>query len=567
MRKALTPLKKYTVKVVLAPIFKIFECATELLIPFIVKDLINSLPGVSAKEILIKASIILGLGVGGFAVTMFTQYIAARVSADYAYDLKKDIYDQLGRISKKQLDKFGTSKALTLINNDSFSLQTGVNMFMRLFVRAPALLIGTVLMAFIVTGKPIAGLIVLGVLLLSSIVIAMVLLITPKRYKAIQEELDRISTIGEDSLSGARVIRAFNKQEDESKRFTESSSSYRHKALVLARINAFINPLTFAFTSLGTFFVLYLASSANPELNVTVGDAVAIISYMATALAVLVMFTRLITSLSKAYASKKRVDEFLSIEPDIVDGDIGECTFQSLKMKGVSVSFGGEEYALRDIDFEINKGESVGIIGGTGSGKTTILNLLERFFDPDEGEILLNDKPLKDYKLDAFRSQIALVSQKPQINKGSVKENISMGNGASEQTIEQALKDSLAYEFVSRYEDYLDHPLEENGNNLSGGQRQRILIARALAQNRDVLILDDSTSALDYKSDLLLRENISKKRGITTIFVSQRATSIKNCDRIYVLDGGKVVAKGTHEQLLETCDIYREIYQTQVAVR
>jgi ATP-binding cassette subfamily B protein len=413
--------------------------------------------------------------------------------------------------------------------------------------------------------------IVLSVLLLSALVVFMVIMLTPKRYQALQKELDHISSLGDDALSGARPIRAFNREEYEIEKFKGVSTSYRKKAFSLASINAWLNPLTYVFVNLGVILVLFLSGYHFDISGIGAGTAVAILNYLAQALTALVMFSRLVVSLSKAAASKKRVDEFLSVTPSISSGkevgrvfEKGETIFE---LKGASLSYGGEEAALSKIDFILREGESVGIIGGTGSGKSSLISLLERFFDASEGEVLYLGKNIKDYCLDAYRSKIALVSQKPQLFKGTVRSNLLVANpNASEEDIEKALKDSLAAEFVNRYKDGLDHEVEEGGSNLSGGQKQRLLIARALLAGREILILDDSTSALDYKSDSLLRKNV-KKRKLTLILVSQRATSVKDMDRIYVLDQGKVVAVGKHEELLSSCSIYQEIYQTQVAVK
>lgn len=570
-QRALSPLKKYSVKVLLAPVFKLFECVCELFVPFLVKDIIDiGITNNDGTYILVRSLIMLALAIAGFGVTMITQYLGARVSADYAFDLKKDLYDQLNRIAPQQLEHFGKSKALTLINNDSFSLQVGVNMFMRLFVRAPFLVIGSVISAFILS--PLAGFIVLGALLLSSAVIFVVMAITPKKYQAIQEELDHISTLGEDDLTGARVVRSFNKEQDEQTRFEGASLSYQKKAFALARVNAFINPLTFAFTNIGLFLVLYLAGYKASDSGISVGSAIALMNYLAQALTALVLFSRLITSLSKALASKKRVDDFFAIVPDIVSGSLKVGSLEKGEtlycFHDVSLSFGGEEFALKDIDFELKAGERVGLIGGTGSGKSTLVALLERFYDPSHGDIEFEGKPLKEYSLSSLRSQIALVSQKPQLYQGTVRSNLLLGQpNATPEAIAEALQDSLAQEFVSQFPEGLDHPVEEGGVNLSGGQKQRLLIARALLSARPILILDDSTSALDYKSDLLVRQNLKKRSNLTTLIISQRATSIRDCDVIYVLDHGRLVAKGSHDALLKDCSIYREIYETQVAVK
>ena len=576
-RKAFGPLKKYRVKVVLAPVFKLFEAVTELIVPLLVSAIIDNGLDPDGSHygdwnyIVILAVIMFGLAIAGFSVTMITQYLAARVSSDYSYDLKKILYERLHLLSSRQLDEYGRNKALNIVNNDAFIVQNGVQMLMRLIVRAPFLILGSIVASFLV--NPMAGCIVLGALLLSGAVIAAVVLSTPKQYAKLQKELDVISSRGEDGIVGARVVRSFNKEEREQQEFRSASEKYRKQALLISKLNALINPLTFAFINGAILLIFYIFGFHNESGALTVGNVVALMNYLSTSLAALVMFTRLITSLSKAMTSKKRIDDFLAITPDVVSGDFipegevkeGEPYFE---FKKASLSFGGENYALKDIDLVLRKGESVGIIGGTGSGKSTLLNLMERFFDVTSGELDFCGRPIQESSLEDLRSSIALVSQKKQLFRGTIRSNMLLGKpNASEEEIWQALKDSLAYEFVSRYKDGLDHEVEEGGQNFSGGQKQRLLIARALLSARPILFLDDATSALDYKSDLLVRQNIAKIKGLTLVMVSQRATSIKDCDDIYVLEAGKIVGEGTHEQLLESCPIYQEIYETQVKTK
>ncbi len=575
--KAFAPLKKYRVKVILAPIFKLFEAVTELIVPILVSRIIDQGLDESGAHyhdwnyILTLACVMFGLAIAGFAVTMITQYLAARVSSDYSYDLKKVIYERIHLLSSKQLDDYGRNKALNLLNNDSFLVQNGVQMLMRLIVRAPFLVLGSIVASFII--NPIAGCVVLGSLALSGLVIGLVVCSTPKQYAKLQKQLDIISSRGEDEIVGARVVRSFNKEAVETKEFRDASECYRKQALVISKINALINPLTFALINGAVLLVFYIGGFHNANASLSVGDIVALVNYLTTSLSALIMFTRLITSLSKAFTSKKRIDDFLALEPDIVSGSIeketelkeGEPVFE---FKKACLSFGGESLALQDIDMTIAKGESVGIIGGTGSGKSTLLNLMERFYDLTSGELLFHGHPIQESKLENLRSEIALVSQKKQLFRGTIRSNMLLGKpDASEEEIWKALKDSLAEEFVVRYKDGLDHEVEEGGQNFSGGQKQRLLIARALLSNRPVLFLDDATSALDYKSDLMVRKNIAKVEDLTLVMVSQRATSIKDCNHIYVLDKGKIVGHGTHEELLTSCPIYQEIYETQVKTK
>ena len=570
---ALGPLKKYRFKVVLGPLLKAIECICELIIPFLVRAIIDeglTASGAHYKDngfVLGLCFAVVGLSLLGFAFTMLSQYLASSVSTLYSCDLKKELYNHIGRLSSVQLDKFGKAKALNLVNTSSFSLQTGVQMFMRLLIRAPFLVIGSIIAGFVV--NVYAGFVILGSLTLCGIVIGTVVALTPKQYSALMNELDVLSRLGDDLIVGSRVVRAFNKQENVSEEFEAQSDRYRKQALRLSRINAFINPLTFGFVNLAVVLILYLGSFQLETTGLSVGSIVAIISFLTQSLNALVQFTRLVTSFSKAAADRKRVDSFFAIEPDIVDGERAEepeVPFGAplYEMRDVSVSFGGESMALSNINVRIDKGASIGIIGGTGSGKSTLVSLLSRFIDPVSGTVLYRDHDIRESKLDTVRQEVALVSQKPQLFKGTIRSNLTMGQEYSQEEIDNALKDALAYEFVYAKDGGLDGAVEEGGTNFSGGQKQRLLIARALLAKRNVLILDDATSALDYKSDLLVRQHIKNRAGLTTILVSQRATSIKDCDNIYVLDAGKIVGEGRHEDLVKNCDVYREIYEAQV---
>ena len=330
--------------------------------------------------------------------------------------------------------------------------------------------------------------------------------------------------------------------------------------------------MAFGFVNLAIVLIVYLGSFAKPTTGLSVGSIVALISFLTQSLNALIQFTRLVTSFSRAYADKKRVDAFFAIEPDIVDGEreeepevaAGEMLYE---LKGVSLSYGGESLALQDIDLSIPKGASVGVIGGTGSGKSAMISLLCRFIDPVAGTVYFRGHDIKESKLASVRSDMALVSQKPQLFKGTIRDNLTLGRSRTDGEIDAALRQALAYDFVYAKEAGLDSAVEENGTNFSGGQKQRLLIARAILSKRPLLILDDATSALDYRSDLQVRQNIRKLDGVTLLMVSQRATSIKDCDVIYVFDQGRIVGKGTHESLLRDCPIYQETYEAQVSQR
>ena len=572
--RALDPLKKYRFRVLAAPMLKAVECLCELAIPFIVRAIIDE--GLTEGGqfytnngfVFGLCAAVFGLSLLGFGATMVTQYVSSLTTTRFSYELKRNLFEHIGKLSQYQLEEYGTSKAMNLVNSSAFSLQTGVHMFMRLLVRAPMLVIGSMIAAFVV--NVYAGLIVFALLSLCALVIFFVAKVTPKRYKALTDELDTLNRMGDDAILGSRVVRAFNKEEESKQSFASASSAYRHQGIRVARVNALVNPLTFGFINLAVVLVIYLGSFAKPTTGISVGSIVALVSFLTQSLNALIQFTRLLTSLSKAYEANTRINAFFAIEPAIVGGnkvaaevEKGEVLFE---LKGAHVNFGGENDALSDIDFALRKGEKVGIIGGTGSGKSTLVSLLLRFLDPNQGEAFYAGESLKDYDLDSLRSQCAFVSQKPQLFQGTIRENLTLGKACSQEEIEAALKDALAENVVSGKDLGLDAVVDEGGANYSGGQKQRLLIARAFLSGREILILDDATSALDYKSDLAVRENI-KRRGNTLLLISQRATSVKGCDRIYVLDQGKVVGVGTHEELLSSCVVYREIYEAQVNQR
>ena len=572
--RALTPLKKYRFRVFSAPMLKGVECLCELAIPFIVRAIIDqglTQGGDHYQDypfVFLLCGAVFGLSLLGFLATMVTQYVSSTTTTRFSFELKKNIFDHIGKLSQKQLEDYCTSKAMNLINSSSFSLQQGVQMFMRLLVRAPMLVVGSVIAAFVVS--PYAGLAVAGLLFLCSLVIFIVAKVTPKRYKALTDELDSLNRMGDDAILGGRVVRAFNKEKESEELFAERSLAYQKQGIRVARINAIVNPLTFGFINLAVVLVIYLGSYAKPTTGISVGSIVALVSFLTQSLNALIQFTRLLTSLSKAYEANTRINAFFAIEPDIIGGekqiDALSDDGSIFELRGACVNFGGENDALHDIDFILRKGERVGVIGGTGSGKSTLIALLLRFLDTNRGGVFFEGNPINEFDLDSLRGQCALVSQKPQLFQGTIRENLTLGRAYSDEEIEAALKDALAYDVVQSKEGGLDSRVDEGGANYSGGQKQRLLIARALLSNREVLILDDATSALDYKSDSAVRANI-RRRGNTLLLISQRATSVKGCDRIYVLDQGKVVGVGTHDELVSSCRVYREIYEAQVNQR
>ncbi len=575
-KNALSALKGKYWKVFLCPSVKLLECAMELTTPFIIRYIIDY--GIAKGDVTLTvylSLVVFALAILGFCFTMIGQYFAARVSADYSYDLRKDIYGHIAELSESDLNKYGKQKLLTLLSNDVFSMQNGVMLFMRFIFRPPFIVVGATILSFVIDWK--SGLIFLGVMLFSSLVIAIIMLASPKRYAAIQSNLDEISLLSNDALQGARPIRAFDKQEYETKKFAKSVDSYEKKNMSMAGFNSLLNPATFLFVNLGMVLIVYLEykfgvldENSNAGF-VTIGELVSLISYLTTSLTALISFQRLIVSMNKAAASKRRIDQFFVYEPAIINNKKYHKADQDkslpyVSFQDVSLTYGneGDKMAVENLSFDIKEGTWVGLIGGTGSGKSTTISLLERLYEPSLGKILYRGKPLDDYDLDELRSEISLVSQKPSIFKGSIRSNLLLAKkDATEEEMIHALKESLAYEYVSKYDDFLDHEVEEMGANLSGGQKQRLLIARALLKGGDLLILDDSTSALDYLSDQQVRHNISQIKGLTKIIISQRAGSLKDCDLILVFDKGRIIAQGKHEELLQSCSVYQEIYEMQ----
>ena len=569
--KALTPLKKYGFKVFLAPTLKLFEVATELFSPFLVRYIIDEGIAKNDWNFTWKASLILfGVALLGFLFTMLAQYLCSRVACDYAPDLRKEVFHKVSSLSDKQLDTFGKEKILTIVNNDTFAMQSGVNMFMRLIFRPPFLFIGATILSFIIDIR--AGFIYVGALIACAIVIGVVMVASNEKYTAIQASLDEMTLISGDALSGAKPVRAFNKEEHEETRFNVSVANYKHRNLDLASTNAWLNPLTFFFVNAALILVVYVGGfSGGENSGLTTGQIVSLISYLVSCLAAMIMFSRMIFALNKASASKKRIDSLLALEGDIkntgiITKDEEASGSKLIEFKDVSLTYGkeGDKPAVSNLTFRIDQGETVGIIGGTGSGKSTAISLLLRLYEPTSGQLFYRGIPLYEYDLNALRKEISVALQKPSIFKGTIRSNLLLSKkDATEEEMVKALKDALAYDYVSKYDDFLDHEVEEGGANLSGGQKQRLLIARALLKGGDLLILDDCMSALDYLSDQKVRSNISKIKGLTKIIVSQRASSLIDCDKILVFDNGQIIASGKHEELLKSCDIYREIFEIQ----
>lgn len=587
--------KRYWKELVFGPTLKMIEAIFDLLIPLIMKAVIDLSNGKSRDVVtdkignfiklfgtwvdnptlnyaLIGGTIILIMGILGFTTTMVTQYIAAKTAVNVGTLVRDSLYKKILSLSKKEREEIGNNKLLTILNADSYQVQQGVLIFIRLIVRAPFIILGALIISLILNWQ--IGLIFLCIIPLILLVVFVIMSKASKEYLSIQGKLDSLSNKTSDTLDGAKVIRAFNREDYENKKFESATADYEKNAIKVGKLNAFINPLTFAIIALATTFVILFGglpifeASENTALSSTIITEVA---YLAQIFTTLVQLTNVVMVLTKANVSSKRVDSVLTITPKIVDKE--DAITKDIKdgdeiLSFNSVSLGYKDsgnLALTDIDFKINKGQSLGIIGGTGSGKSTLINLVERFLDASSGEVDYKGINIKDYRLQSLRNEIGFVPQKSVLFKGTLESNLKTSNpNASEEEMTSALKNAMAYDFVSKYDDYLNHEVEEGGKNFSGGQRQRLCIARALVKNPEIIILDDSTSALDLLTDKTVRENIHNNyKGITKIIVSQRVSTVKDCDLILVLEAGKIIGKGNHEELLRDCKAYYETYESQ----
>ena len=607
IKKVSDSYKHHVVALTVGPALKMIEAIFDLLIPLFMKAIIDmsTFDGVSAIQsesnplirgiadfikcfgtwipdnpnlnyAIIGGVIILIMGILGFATTMLTQYIAARTAVLIGTEVRNSLYEKILSFSKMEREEFSNARLLTTLNADTYQVQQGVLIFIRLIVRAPFIILGALVISMILNWQ--VGLVFLAIVPLILFVIFFIMRKSSKEYLNIQKKLDNISTKTGDSLEGSKVIRAFNRQDYEEKDFEHVTDEYKKNSIKVSKLNALINPLTFAIIALATLAVVLFGGlpiftsgkEAGTALSSTVITEVAYLSQIFTTL---VQLTNVVMVLTKANVSSKRCDEILAVNPKIQDkpNAISSKAIHEneeiIAFDNVSLGYKeGGNLALAGIDFQLLKGQSLGIIGGTGSGKSTLINLIERFLDATKGTIRYKGSDIKDYKLESLRNEISLVPQKSVLFKGSIYSNMKMANpDATDEDITRALKDSMAYEFVSKYEDTFHHETEEGGKNFSGGQRQRLCIARALVKKPEVIILDDSTSALDLLTDKKVRENISNHyQGITKIIVSQRVSTVSDCDLILVLEGGKIIGKGSHEELMKNCQVYQETYLSQV---
>lgn len=567
MKKLLKFLKGYYLQSVLAPTFKMLEALFELLVPLAVAAIIDK--GINQNNrsvVLSMCGIMIALGVIGLICAICAQFFAARAAVGVATRVRSALFSHIQKFSYKNTDKIGTSTLITRMTGDINSMQTGVNMFLRLFMRSPFIVFGAMVMAF--TISPRLSLIFLGVIAILMVVVFGIMLISIPLYKKSQAKLDRVVGKVRENYNGVRVIRAFNKEGAEIEEFDKRNDALTKIQIFAGRISALMNPLTYVIINLAIILLIRAGAISVNSGNLTQGELLALYNYMSQILVELIKLASLIITLNKASASGKRVFAVLDTEPEEKRTAEAKSTDNGSAVCFDNVSFryhkDGDE-ALSNISFSVNKGETVGIIGGTGSGKSTLINLIPAFYAPTSGNVFINEKNALLYGKKELNGMFAVVPQKAVLFKGTVRSNLLFGkNDATDEELLDALSKAQALDFVNELENKLDATVEQNGRNLSGGQKQRLTIARALVRKPQFLILDDSASALDYATESRLRSALSSlDYSPTTFIVSQRASSIMHADKILVLDDGEVVGMGTHAELLESCDVYKDIYRSQ----
>lgn len=561
--------KKYLKKnihwVIIGPVFKLLEAIFELLVPLVIKNMIDiGINGDGGKSYLIKQGVLLLIfAATGLCSTLVCQFIASRVSQRFGTDVRNDYFKHINSLSFKELDYLSTSSIITRQTNDIFNVEKSVAMLIRLVIRSPFIVIGSTALAFVI--NPIMGIVFLITGILLFIIFFMIMKLTLPRNKKIQKSFDNVTAITTENFTGVRQVRAFRKEEYEVNRFNDETSKLASLQVGLGKISAFLNPLTFIVVNAAIILVMYIGMYQMKTINLSVGDIQALINYLNQILIAIIAVTNLVTIFTKAQASSVRINEVFDMKSSINDGSYEEGldTDVAIEFKNVTFNYNIDSYpAVSNLNFKVYKGQTIGIIGGTGSGKSTIVNLINRFYDTTSGDVYLNGRNIKDYKLSYVNHNISTVLQKAVLFNGNVIDNLCYGKkNASIDEINHALKVAQA-DFISKMPDGLNARVLQGGKNLSGGQRQRLSIARAILKNSPVLVLDDSSSALDYQTDYKLRMAIKELKK-TTFIISQRASSIAYADQIIVLDNGKIDAIGCHDELLEKSKLYREICISQ----
>ena len=577
MKKLLKYLKDYKLESVMGPLFKMLEASFELFVPLVMANIIDTgIKNADQPYIWKMCGMLILLAAIGLTCSLTAQYFSAKAAVGFGTALRNDLFRHINSLSYREIDTIGTSTLITRMTSDINQVQSGVNLVLRLFLRSPFIVFGAMIMAFQVNVR--AALIFVVAIPLLSIVVFGILLISMPLYKKVQKQLDRVLLTTRENLLGARVVRAFNRQQDEMKKFDEENSLLVNSQVFVGKISALMNPITYVIVNGATIILIWTGAWQVEGGIITQGAVVALVNYMSQILVELVKLANLIITISKSLACANRIsavfEETSSIEDKadaaVLAANAGDAQEQPAKVEFASMDFayaGSSENALSQISFQAMRGQTIGIIGGTGSGKSTLVNLIPRFYDATGGRVLVDGVNVKDMPLHALREKIGIVPQKAVLFKGTLRDNIRWGKpDATDEEIYHALEIAQARDFVDSKDEGLDLMIQQGGKNLSGGQKQRLTIARALVRNPEILVLDDSASALDFATDAALRKAIRKNTKDMTVFlVSQRATTIKNADQILVLDDGNLVGRGTHKELLDTCEVYREICFSQLS--
>ena len=560
-------LKPYLKETILAPLFKLFEAILELFVPLIMAVIIDK--GIGNKDttlILHQGAILICLGILGVVVSITAQYFAAKAATGFTADVRQALFSKIQYFSFSQLDALGNDTLLTRLTSDINLVQSGLNIALRLLLRSPFIVGGAIVMAFVVNVE-MAWTFVITVPILAIVVFGIIYWTIPM-YRRVQDRLDRIMRLVHENLLGVRVIRAFNREEKEIQSFREDTETLNQAQQKVSGLSGAMNPITFVMVNVALIVILYGGAIKVDTGTLSKGDVIALTNYMSQILVELVKFANLVVTMTKSVASAERIDNILAIEPDMVEGtkEVHPEGEVAVAFKDVTLTYQGDQNAaLSHISFTALKGQTIGVIGGTGSGKSSLVNMIPRFYDATQGEVEVFGNDVRDYRFASIRGAVAMVLQKAQLFRRTIADNVRFGNASvSTEVVEHALGVAQASEFVQTKEGGLDYGIEQNGRNLSGGQKQRMTIARAIAKQAPILILDDSASALDFATDAKLREAIKNQTPCpTTFIVSQRAASVQYADLILVLDEGNLVGKGTHEELLAGNEIYQEIYYSQ----
>lgn len=594
MKKLLIYLRDYKKETVFAPLFKMLEATFELFVPLVMAAIIDRGIGQADTGYVLKmGGILVALGLIGLLCSITAQYFAAKAAVGFSTGLKHALFDHIQSLSFTEIDTLGTSTLITRMTSDVNQVQNGVNMVLRLFLRSPFIVFGAMIMAFTIDGK--AAMIFVVTIPLLAVVVFGIMALTMPMYKKVQAGLDAVLSATRENLTGARVIRAFHKEEEETERFEEKNGFLTHLQLVVGRISALTNPVTYIIINAATILLLYTGAVRVDNGSITQGEVVALVNYMSQILVELIKLANLIITITKALACANRIEAIFEVESSMrwqeaacadgknslaeggskasgKDARQGDQTGQKAQ-RDLAVEFdhvhltysGAGAESLSDIHIQVPKGQTVGIIGGTGSGKSSLVNMIPRFYDATAGTVRVDGRDVKSYGMEELRERIGIVLQKAVLFRGTIRDNLLWGNAsATDEELWEALRFAQAKEFVETKEGRLDAPVAQEGRNLSGGQRQRLTIARALVAKPEILILDDSASALDYATDAALRRALKELPGETTVFiVSQRASSIQHADQIIVLEDGEMAGIGTHEELLADCEVYQEIYYSQ----